>query len=367
MLKKIGIKKRAIVCVTNDLVTDQRVHKTCLTLQKCSYDVLATGRLLPKSLPFVQPYKTRRVKHFFNRKALFYAEYNIRLFFFLLFAKVDLIFANDLDTLPAALWAAKIRKKRLIFDAHELFFEMPELQHRNFQKKIWKKIEDIFIPKLDSAITVCQSIADYYKEKYHIDFKAVRNMPLYKFDNSEKEKLNFGDKKIIIYQGAINVGRGLEWTIEAMKYVENAVLLIIGNGDIEEKLKQQVSDLQLDNKVFFLGKIVPEKLPAYTVNANIGLCLLENRGLSYYYSLPNRVFDYIQAKVPVLATDFPEISNIVNTYHTGITINNYEPQFLAKKINEMLENKIDNKVFEKAAKELCWENEEKILIEIINS
>ncbi len=358
------MQKTAIVCVTNDLTTDQRVHKTCITLQDCGYFVIEYGRLLPESLPLNRPYFTVRKKHLFRKGPQFYAEYNIRLFFHLLFINVDLIFANDLDSLPAAFLAAKIRNKKLIFDAHELFSEVPELINRPTIKWFWQKVEDYLIPRLSNTITVCQSIANYYNRKYNIDTKVVRNVPIYR-SPKRTFKLSYPNKKIILYQGALNVGRGLEWVIEAMPKVENAMLVIIGNGDIRSKLEKQVKRLGIENQVVFMGAIRAELLHEYTSSADLGLCLLEEKGLNYYYALPNRIFDYLQAGTPVLATLFPEIAKIVETYKTGILVDHYEPEFLAKTINKMLNFPINTDHFDSVAKELCWENEQQVLISVI--
>ena len=360
-------QKTVIVCVTNDLATDQRVHNTCTTFVSCGFCVIETGRLLKNSVPLNFNYKTRRVKHCFNTHFLFYAEYNIRLFFYLIFKRFDLVFANDLDTLPAAFFAAKIKNKPLIYDSHELFSQLPEIVNRPKVQNVWLKIEKYFLPKVKHSITVCQSIADYYKNLYNIDMQVVRNIPYYKYGKIRAEKFPFTDKKIILYQGALNVGRGLEWIIEAMKYVDNAALVIVGAGDVEKQIKQQVIDSKLSDKVFFTGQILPKDLARYTASASIGICLLENRGLSYYYALPNRIFDFIHAGVPVLASNFPEMQNIINTYHTGVLIENNDPKYIAEKINNMFETKFEQSVFEQAAKELCWKNEEKTLIKIINN
>ena len=359
------MQKTVIVCVTNDLSTDQRVHKTCLTLQKCGYWVIATGRLLPESLTLELDYFTLRRKLRFKKGPLFYAEFNIRLFLYLLSKKVDLIYANDLDTLPAAFLASRIRNKRLIFDAHELFSEVPELTHRPFIKWIWQKMEDCIIPRIQQSITVCESIAEYYHRKYQVEMKVVRNIPISRKTNQTK-KISFPNKKIILYQGAINVGRGLEWVIDAMPLIENAILVIIGNGDIKQKLEKRTREIGVENKVQFLGVISGDMLHEYTSSADIGLCLLENKGLNYYYALPNRIFDYLQAKVPVLATRFPEIENIVEKHKTGVLINQYDPAYLAKTINDMLSTPFETSHFEVISKELSWENEEKILMSVIN-
>lgn len=195
--------------------------------------------------------------------------------------------------------------------------------------------------------------------------QVVRNVPYYRFSNKTQPKINYPNHKIILYQGALNKGRGLEWVLEAMPYVENAKLVIIGSGDISEKLELLTQKLKVEDKVEFLGKISADILHEYTPSAAIGLCLLEELGLSYYYSLPNRIFDCIQAGVPILATRFPEITNIVENYKTGVLIDHYEPQFLAKTINDMLENPFDTSHFESVAKEFCWENEELTLMKVL--
>jgi glycosyltransferase involved in cell wall biosynthesis len=360
------MQKTAVVCVSNDLTTDQRVHKTCITLQKCGYWVIETGRLLPESLPLERPYFTLRKKLWFRKGPLFYAEFNIRLFLYLMTKDVDLIFANDLDTLLAAYLAAKLRQKRLIFDAHELFPEVPELVTRPLIKGIWEKIENRIFPHLTHSITVSKSISDYYKNKYNIQMHVVRNIPEYHNSKKVQPRISFPGKKVILYQGALNKGRGLEMVLDAMPLIENAMLVIIGDGDIRWALEEKTKKLEIENKVCFLGKISGDKLYEYTPAADLGLCLLENMGLNYYYSLPNRIFDYLQAGVPVLASRFPEIVNIVEKYNTGLLIDHLEPVYLADVINNMIKNPFNTDHFYAVAKELCWENEEKELISVIN-
>lgn len=354
--------KRVIISVVSDLSTDQRVLKVSRTLYDNGYDVLLVGRKLGNSLPLNEPYRYKRMKLFFKRSALFYAEYNIRLFFKLLFLKADIFLSNDTDTLMANYYASKIRRKKLVFDAHELFPEVPELAHRPKVKRVWQRIENRIFPHLKYSYTVCQSIADYYNSKYGVNMQVIRNMPYYRKSRNYKLKERFPDKKIILYQGALNVGRGLEWVIDAMPYIDNAVMVIIGDGDITDQLKEQVKRMNLEEKVFFLGRIEGKRLYEYTSSADIGLCLLEELGLNYYYSLPNRIFDYLHAGVPVLATDFPEIAAIVRKNKTGVLINHYEPKYLASVIQDMLNNPIDTSDFDNLAKQYCWENEKESLI-----
>jgi len=365
------MKKRVYIAVTNDLQTDQRVHKVCQTLLNAGYEPRLIGILKSNSKPLSRPYRVERFPMIFSRSCLFYAEYNIRLFFYLLASKADIILANDTDTLLAAYCAASLRRKPIVFDAHELYTEVPELVNRKVVKKIWQSIENLILPHIKYAYTVCQPIADIYKRRNGIQMSVVRNAPfLQKPCPESKKTLSFPGKKILLYQGAINVGRGIEWVIDAMPHIPNAVFCIAGDGDILEQIRQQISDKKLEDKVVLLGRISLEELHKYTCSADLGISLLENRGLNYYYSLPNRIFDFVQAGVPVLATDFPEIRSIVEQYKIGVLTTDYSPENLASTIQSTLdywENKADkHQIFDRAKKELCWENEEKTILNLFN-
>lgn len=363
--------RKVYVAVTNDLETDQRVHKVCLSLTKGGFEPVLVGILRPSSSKLNRPYQLQRMSMCFQRTFLFYAEYNLRLFLKLLFSDFEVVVANDTDTLLAAFLAAKIRHKKIVFDAHELFTEVPELVGRPFVKQVWQLIENSILPHIESAYTVCQPIADIYQKKNGLKMQVVRNAPLRSaMVKDPGEKIIFEGKKIILYQGAVNVGRGIEWIIDAMPYLENVVFLIAGDGDIVLEIQDRIQRKNLSDKVVLLGKVPFEELNKYTFSADLGVCLLENRGLNYFYSLPNRIFDFAHAGVPMLATDFPEIRNIVDTYNLGELIADYEPINLAKTIQNLLLKwetfPEKNSIFAKAQEELCWENEEKVLLEVFN-
>ncbi len=361
-------KSKIIISVTNDLVADNRVHKVATSLIKIGFDILLVGRKLKASLPVNRDYKTKRFSLLFNKGAKFYACYNIRLFLFLLFKKADVFLSNDLDTLPANYYASKFRNKKLVYDSHEYFTEVPELVNRPKVKRIWEKLEKRILPKIKYSYTVCQSIADIYNKKYGINMQVVRNIPICNIEYKDSFPTLFEeikDKKIILYQGAVNIGRGIEHVIRATQFVENAVFVIIGDGDIKVEMEQLVEKFKLQDKVLFTGKIPFNELYYYTKNVDIGISLEENLGLNYYYALPNKLFDYIRVNVPVLVTKLPEIERIVDKYEIGEYIANHKPEHIAEKINMMLNSPKKLIVWKenrkKAAAELCWENEEQIL------
>ncbi|ARV06428.1 hypothetical protein BTO04_06825 [Polaribacter sp. SA4-10] len=354
---------KIIVSVTNDLSTDQRVDKVCSTLQKEGYKIVLIGRKLKNSTPLNRSYSTKRIKLIFNKGFLFYAEFNFRLFFVLLFSKKDTLLSNDLDTLLPNYLVSILQRKNIVYDSHELFPEIPELVHKPFIKKCWSTLEAWILPKLKNTYTVCNSIAEFYDKKYNSKFKTILNLP-------NKKELEFGvfpfktaGKKIIIYQGAVNIGRGLELIIDTMKLLDNCILVVIGNGDIYETLVKKVGNKNLNNKIHFLGKISPKELNKLTPLANLGLSIEEDLGLNYRFALPNKIFDYIQAEVPILVSNLPEMKRISINYKVGEIIKNRKPTELAQQIEKLLEKDFSNEL-KKAKKELIWENQEEKLLTI---
>ncbi len=364
--------QRIIVSVTNDLVTDQRVKKICNTLQELGYDITLIGRELSGSLPIKRKYRTIRMKLFFKKKFLFYAEYNIRLFFKLLFLKKDILLANDLDTLLPNYLISKIFHIKLVYDSHELFTEVPELIHRPKVRNIWLKIEQWIFPKLKNIYTVNNSIANFYRNKYRKNIHVIRNVaPELKnkeIDQILAEKLK-GTKKMLILQGTgINIDRGAEEAIKMMEYLENTLLYIIGGGDVFDQLKELAGKLKLNHKVIILDRMPYDKLMEYTKIANLGLSLDKGTNLNYEYSLPNKIFDYIQAEIPLFVSDRKEVGLIVLENQIGSTTKSHNPKILASQIKKILsdDEKINfwKKNLKYAAKKYHWGKESRKLKKI---
>lgn len=364
-------KKSVFVTVSNDLYTDQRVHKVCTFIQKQGYDVRLIGRLKKDSVKELKRnYATKRFKMWFDKGPLFYAEFNLKLFLYLLFHKCDKIVANDLDTLLACYSAKKLKRNcELIYDSHEYFTEVPELVNRPKIQKIWETIEEKIFPKLNFIYTVNDSIANLYKVKYNKEIKVVRNISPLWINSSLISKKELGipeDKLILIIQGAgINIDRGAEEAVEAMKFIENACLLIVGNGDVIPSLKEFVSKNQLEKKVLFFPKMDYQKMMLYTTHADIGLTLDKPSNINYLYSLPNKIFDYVQANTPIIGSNLVEVSKIIKNNKVGIIIDSVNPESIIKSVLEIQENQnLLNELkrnCEIAKNELNWENECKTL------
>jgi glycosyltransferase involved in cell wall biosynthesis len=368
------LKKLVVLSVTNDLATDQRVQKVAQTLLTMGFEVLLVGRLLPGSLP-VKQFAHHRMKLFFNKGVAFYAEYHIRLFLFLLFKKAEILVANDLDTLLPNFFISKIKGLPLVYDSHELYTEVPELQDNPTKKKIWLSLEQFIFPKLNKVITVNKSIAQIYEEKYKVKVNVLRNVPRrsqLKFAAKEELRKHLNvplNKKIIIMQGSgINISRGGEEAVEAMQFIENTLLYIIGAGDAIPVLKQMVIDLKLQEKVIFMAKIPYRDLLNYTACADAGLTLDKDNNLNYKFSLPNKLFDYFACEVPVIASKLVEIEKIHKQFPFGILLQEVTAKSVAEAIQhvdvESSEYKHWKVNINNAAESLCWENEEKIILEI---
>ncbi len=381
-------KKHIVLAVTNDLVTDQRVDRSCRALAEAGYAVTLVGRRLPESPQLKsRSYRTQRMRLLFRRSALFYAEYNLRLLLKLLLVRADAFYANDTDTLLACCWAARLRGKRLIFDAHELFPEVPELVDKPRVRKVWQWVERTCLPRVDAAFTVCQSVAEEYHRRYGVEMAVVRNLSDYERSSAQSPAdSTASDRPVrtLLYQGAVNVGRGLRELVDAMELLSDCRLLVAGNGDLLAELKAYTQTLPWSGRITFLGRVEPARLHLLTQTADLGVCLLEDLGLNYRYALPNRVADFAHAGVPLLATDFVEIRRVIATYQTGALIGacpreksgeayrHYVRQ-LAETINDTLlywhqlpaAEKAER--FGRACRDLNWQSEKKVLTQKIDT
>lgn len=336
-------KPKVIVSVINDLNTDQRVHKICSFIEKQGYDVLLVGRLLRSSQKMEgRSYRTKRFRMVFEKGPLFYAWFNFRLFWFLLFRRSSILVSNDLDTLLPNYLVSKIKRKKLIYDSHEYFTEVPELISRPKVKAVWERIERFIFPKLRFVSTVNESIAQKYKEKYGLTLKVVRNVsPLWK-PSVIKTKQELGipeGKPVLIMQGAgLNVDRGVEEAIRMMPLLKNAVLIVVGDGDMIPAMKALVSAEKWGDRVLFFGKRPYAELLQFTQQADLGLSFDQPTNPNYLFSLPNKVFDYIHTSTPILCSNVVEVSKLVRKYQVGEVISNFEPQSLAQQVQQILDN-----------------------------
>lgn len=363
---------RIITSVINNYESDQRVQKVCQSLEKFDFDieVIATNLRGEPELHF--PYKIHILKLSSQEGMGMYLNFNWQLYKKLMeiTTKDDILLANDLDALFPNYWVSKKKGCRLVFDSHEIFSEMPSLSQRKLKKKVWESLESYLVPKVKNFYTVSDSYANWFEKEYKIKPEVIRNVPIVQSNNYNKLTIELPElqpnEKVLLYQGAVNVSRGIDKMIEAMKLVSNAQLWIIGDGPKKKEYEALTNELNLENKVKFLGNLKPIQLKLITPKADLGLSLEEDAGISYRYALPNKIFDYTHAGVPILGTYLPEIKNTIDTYGLGKTIESHDVQHIANLIKEMLnEGKTPYQAnLKEAAKVFNWENEEKKLAEI---
>ena len=345
---------KVFLSVINDLHSDQRVHRSCMVWQEMGYEVVLSGRTFPNPAPLTRPYRTERFTCFFHRGPLFYLEFQWRLWDVLRREKPDVYLANDLDTLwPNAYWARR-RGMPLVYDSHEYFLGAPELESRPFIQGLWRWVEKRCFPRITAGVTVNASIAQAYYAEYGQSLDIVRNVPLLPEeglpfspvgdDQQEARRLAAcgaldlpTDRPIWILQGAgINIDRGAEELLEAVGRHPHALLLIVGSGDALPYL-QRTADAQgwTDSKVRFIGRVTREGLRRYTQAAHLGFSLDKPQSQNYRWSLPNKLFDYFQAGIPVIASNLVEVTAHLGA--AGRVIPETTPEAILNAAHELLQ------------------------------
>ena len=339
------------------------MQRICTSLTKAGYEVVLIGRKLNNSLPLNNlSFTQKRLHCVFSKTILFYAEYNIRLFFYLLFAKADAFCAIDLDTIIPILFVSMLKNKPRVYDAHELFTEQKEIVTRKNVYRFWLGIERFAVPKFKDGYTVNLFIKEEFERRYGVKYEIVRNLPTLK-PMSLIEKFS---NPTIIYQGAVNEGRSFETLIPAMKNVEGQ-LLICGKGNFLEQAKLLAKENSVQEKVIFKGAVEPKELQLITQQSHIGVMLFESTGLNQYYSLANRFFDYMMAGIPQLCVNYPEYAAIINDFPFAFLINDTSSKTIAEALNNLLKDVVLYESLQKntmlAREALNWNEEEKRLIQ----
>jgi len=362
---------RVVVSASNDLSNDQRVHKVCSSLEQAGWEVLLIGRLRSDSVPLNRSYATRRLRLWFDKGFAFYAELNVRLFWTLLFVRADAFHANDLDTLLPNFLCARLRRKPLTYDTHEYFLGVPELLNRPRVRAVWAGIERWIFPKLEAVFTVNNSISELYASDYGVRPHVVRNIPLSQTGPMERASradwgLNETDYLLINQGTGINVDRGMEELLEALVGVSSDVhLLLVGKGDVLPALKERAEYLGLKQRVHFVPPRSYEAMMQLTRMADLGVSLDKDTNINYRFSLPNKLFDYIRAGLPVLVSDLPEVAKVVRDYSIGSIVQDHRPETLARAIEQMRTQGKQPyaEALMRASEALHWESEVEPMLE----
>lgn len=358
------MKKKIITSAFSNLYTDQRIEKVCRTLHENGYQLELIGNDWNGAENMERPYPFSRIHLISKSLKTAYFEFNWKLYQQLK-KKADqhtILHANDIDALLPNYLIAKKLNIPLVFDSHEIFSEMPAIQGKMSQK-LWRSLEKKIVPNLKLMITASESYAKWFQKKYEVTPVVVQNA---------QRKLDFdmqipdNNPKIFLYQGAINPFRGIDKAILAMHYLDGVILKIAGNGPRKKEYEDLVIKEKLEQKVQFLGKLKPDDLRNITLTADVGMSIEENGGDSYLYSLPNKVLDCIQCRVPLVLSDLPEMRNIKNQFDIGEIIKDHQPENIAVAVKKVLNRGRVGYLeeLEKASGFLCWENEEIKLLKV---
>lgn len=359
--------KRIVFTVTNDLSFDQRMDRICSTLAANGYECVLIGRKRRHSLKLEpKDYEQVRIPCLFEKGKLFYLEYNLKLWWYLLFLRMNALCAIDLDTILPVWAVSRLRRKPFIYDAHEYFTEMEEIVSRPLIQKAWKVLERFMMKRIQHAYTISEGYAEMYKKRYGVAFQVIRNVP---FLNGLEEIAT--DQRYLIYQGALNVGRGLEETLKAMPQLKECTLKVFGDGPNAGSLRSLAKSLQLNGQVEFKGMLRPEDLKPETHRAWLGLTLFSETGLHHRHSLANRFFDYLHAGVPQIAMDYPEYRAFNQKHEVAVLIPELTPEAIAKAVHDLYYDDVHYQRLEEncriASKEHCWEKESVKLLAFYNA
>ncbi len=359
------MRKIALV-TTSDLFFDQRLKRIINSLIEEGFEINSFSRKISEKIPNQFNIQQHQIACFAKSSWLFYAEYNIRILFLLMFRRFDIIYAVDSDTLLSCSILRLIHNNKLIYDAHEYFQELPEIRGKKIIQLSWNFITQLGVNSSDLCITVGDELARILKVKYKKHFYTIRNIPLpQKVDYSTTQR-----EKIIWYQGVLNVGRGLEFIISCMTELPDYKFYMAGEGDITDQLKNITEAKNLSSRVIFLGKLEWNEMLSYSAKARIGVNLLSSESQNYYYSLANRTFDYIYARLPSIHMNFPEYSNLLRKYEVGVLLHSMNKEEFIRAVR-----KLENEQFyescikncELAIKQNNWPEESNKLITLIHS
>jgi len=405
--------KKILTLVRNGFTNDARVEKTLTSLtefgckatllaeknhigqsilQRCRYTVIripllssiynkrgsvSTKPHLAKKKShhrFLQAVKKNKIRIWFV-VSINSIIYNFSAYFLGIIKQPNIVYSNDLDTLAVGYLISRTINAKLVYDSHEIWLEGNRFNDADKLKKLfWIYLEKFVITKCDFVITTTEMRAKYLEEKYKIsNVQIIRNCPNYhdvKYHDLFRQEYTIPeDTKILLYQGLINVKRGVITFVNVVEKIPAVVLIIMGEGKHTNLLKEHIENKNLQHKVFLKDMVPNDQLLNYTSSADIGLQLIKNTCFNHYSAISNKIFEYIMSGIAIIASDFPEIIRIVQENNVGEVVNPDIESDIIDKIETILSEgmlEIFKGNSRKIRKELSWENEEKTLFKIIN-
>jgi len=369
-------RKKVSSIVFNNFTNDSRVLKEAISLSKNGYTVDIIAHLdkgLPKEQKLQENVVVKRVSYLDRTSASTLTKIKAYLKFLresiAIAKKSDIVHCNDLNAMPVAFVLKRFYNKniKIVYDAHKYETQMNHFSERT--RKIMYFFEKRLIKYADAVITVSDSIANEYVRLYPKITKPslVLNCPSFKeVEKKDKFRERFGIPKeatIFLYQGSLTSGRGLEIIIEAFEKTtkKDNVLVMMGYGNLEKFAQKKA---QQHSNIYFHEAVSPNVLLDYTSSADFGIATIENTCLSYYYCLPNKMFEYIMAGVPVIVSDLPEMKKVVTTYNIGVVAKENSSDGILKAIEQasQLDLNLMKENLNKAKEVFNWQKQEDVLV-----
>lgn len=282
----------------------------------------------------------------------------------------SVVHSHDVNTLPTAWLASRISRARLVYDAHEI--STSREGYDSFRRLVGM-VEKRLMPAADGTITTTDARAKYFARAYHVTRPTVlQNRPRLTRcapTNRIREELGLAEQwPIVIYQGGLQQGRGLEKLIRVAAKVPDAYFVLIGGGRLAHSLSQLIEELDLQDRVHIIPTVPLAELPSYTASADIGVQPIENTCLNHYTTDSNKLFEYLIAGLPVVATDFPEIRRIVRRHDVGVLVSSDDPTGLAHALNVLVSDANLREAYAQNARStavtLNWEEQESRLVDL---
>lgn len=362
------------ICFTfiGEIQFDSRLLKCAKTLSSSGYQVTAItvgGKTESNEHPGIRVIPISVSQR--SRGIVQFLPFYLKALFLCLRTHADCYFASDLYSLPLAFLLAKFRRAKLLYDSRELYSAIAALRHRRLAQRFWSYVEKKIMPSVSTVFTVNESLARIISEQHRIPrptilFNCPARQEVMRSDRLRKLLSISPERKVILYQGGLQRGRGIFISLRVIRRIHNAALVFLGNGDLRNEIAREIKDERLSGRAYLLDAVPVSELLGYTASADIGVCFIENYGASYYRSLPNKLFEYVAAGVPVVASNFPEMRSFVDSNGVGLCVDPGDEEEIVSAIQRLL---MDSSLYQtmvkncrEAGKRYTWENEEAKLV-----
>ncbi|MGN0924341.1 group 1 glycosyl transferase [Ectopseudomonas mendocina] len=285
-------------------------------------------------------------------------------------SRFDLVHAHDVNVLPTAWLAARLSSAKIIYDAHEI--SSSREGYLGFRRLVGA-VESALMPRVNGCITTTDARAKFFARAYGIARPLVlQNRPREQppqVSERIRHELDLSEAwPIVLYQGGVQQGRGLERLVRVAALVPDAYFVFIGGGRLDSRLRAIASELGLEERVRFIPTVALAELPSYTASADIGVQPIENTCLNHFTTDSNKLFEYVQAGLPVVASDLPEIRRVVRTHDLGLLVRPGDTEALAVALRSLVNDVVKRQFYagqsRHASAVLSWEAQEADLLEL---